>query len=599
MTSSTATSTASSAASTTPATSSTASSTASSAPSTAPATSSTANSTASSAASTAPATSSTATSAASSAASTATSTASSAASSADSSAVSSAAPSSAATTAPELVVQFLDTATGKAIKPALTLTGAKLGATYDLAADTTLPEYTFDAAVSGALTGTYTAGTKTINLCFTPEPKAGTITVDYLDQNGQPLLPASTINGQVNDSYALEPTQIPFYTYTGLGTGSLPISGKLGAKAGDILLTYQADTAKAEVEFIDGTTKKVLETYPLSGLVGTASTYSPDATINFYEKEGYEVAGDDFPDAGAYFLDPNYTPKYAITLTHRTTTLTPDSHVAAPALAKLGLTKTVTETIDYVDADGQELAPASLETVTFTRNATIDDVTDAVTYSAWKPETKPTFTAAEAPAIDGYTPEEAATPASAVTPTTADLTERIVYDTDSTTAATTPTTAPTDTATVTAKTPTATAKTTPVAKLPTAKAAKPASKPAKPIKLATTKTAKMGTKSVATGKTLHLIRPTTTKALAKPMAMATVPVYNAQGQIIGSTRSPLAKPTPGKHFVGKTGSYRHLAAGLPQTNESSAAPTGFLGLLMLALSGLFGFLGFGKQRHEH
>ncbi len=482
------------------------------------------------------------------------------------------------------------------------MTGAKLGATYDLSADTTLPEYTFDAAVSGALTGTYTAGTKTINLCFTPEPKAGTITVDYLDQNGQPLLPASTINGQVNDSYALEPTQIPFYTYTGLGTGSLPISGKLGAKAGDILLTYQADTAKAEVEFIDGTTKRVLETYPLSGLVGTASTYTPDATINFYEEEGYQVASDDFPDAGAYFLDPNYTPTYAITLTHKTTTLTPDSPVAAPALSKLDLTKTVTETIDYVDDAGQELAPASLETVTFTRNATIDNVTDEVTYSAWKPETKPTFTAAEAPTIDGYTPETTATPASAVTPATTDLTERIVYDADSTPATTTPTTAPTDTATVTGtttKAPTATAKTTPAAKLPTAKAIKPAPKTVKSIKLATTKTAKPGTKSAATGKTLHLIRPTTTKTLAKPMATATVPVYNAQGQIIGSTRSPLAKPTAGKHFAGKAGTYRHLAAGLPQTSEASAAPTGFLGLLMLALSGLFGFLGFGKKRHEH
>jgi len=648
-TSSTATSTASSAASTAPATSSTATSAASSAASTASATSSTATSAISSAASTAPATSSTATSAASSAASTApvtSSTATSAASSAastapatSSSAATSTAANDTATTAPQVIVQFLSTATGKAIKPAVTLTGAKVGDPYDLTGDTSLAEYTFDATVSGPVTGTYTTQPQTIKLCFTPEPIAGTVTVYYLDQDGQSILPATTIKGQVGDHYSITPAPIEYYTYTNLGSGSLPLSGQLTAQAGNILLAYQGSYAKAIVKIVDGTTNQVLETNTLSGIMGTISPYSAADSIAFYESQGYQLANDNVPAAGVSFLRPDYTPTYTVTLTHNLTTITPTSPLDPAQLADLDLTKMVTQTINYVDANGDVLAPATTSSVTFNRDITLDDVTGIATYSAWTPTTTPSFATVTAPTVSGYTPEEATVAASAVTPTSADQTAEIVYDADvtptepvvttptssaatSTTAPTQPTVTPTTTPkATTTSTPTTTAKVTPTVTKPESTTKKTMTKAAptiktmtekktstKPTTLATTKVAtKPTTKSVAmakitpTAKTIRLTRPTTTPTVAQPIATKSTAVYNDRGQLIGTSRTPMAKTVAEKRLSPARHDHeRPLATGLPQTSEANPKSTGFFGLLMLGLSSLLGMLGLGRrQRHNN
>jgi len=630
-TSSTATSTASSAASTAPATSSTATSAASSAASTASATSSTATSAISSAASTAPATSSTATSAASSAASTAPATSSSAATST--------AANDTATTAPQVIVQFLSTATGKAIKPAVTLTGAKVGDPYDLTGDTSLAEYTFDATVSGPVTGTYTTQPQTIKLCFTPEPIAGTVTVYYLDQDGQSILPATTIKGQVGDHYSITPAPIEYYTYTNLGSGSLPLSGQLTAQAGNILLAYQGSYAKAIVKIVDGTTNQVLETNTLSGIMGTISPYSAADSIAFYESQGYQLANDNVPAAGVSFLRPDYTPTYTVTLTHNLTTITPTSPLDPAQLADLDLTKMVTQTINYVDANGDVLAPATTSSVTFNRDITLDDVTGIATYSAWTPTTTPSFATVTAPTVSGYTPEEATVAASAVTPTSADQTAEIVYDADvtptepvvttptssaatSTTAPTQPTVTPTTTPkATTTSTPTTTAKVTPTVTKPESTTKKTMTKAAptiktmtekktstKPTTLATTKVAtKPTTKSVAmakitpTAKTIRLTRPTTTPTVAQPIATKSTAVYNDRGQLIGTSRTPMAKTVAEKRLSPARHDHeRPLATGLPQTSEANPKSTGFFGLLMLGLSSLLGMLGLGRrQRHNN
>ena len=59
-----------------------------------------------------------------------------------------------------------------------------------------------------------------------------------------------------------------------------------------------------------------------------------------------------------------------------------------------------------MDANGKQLAPSVTQTITFTRNATVNEVTGQVTYTDWQPSGNDDYNAVESPAIKGYTPTQ-------------------------------------------------------------------------------------------------------------------------------------------------------------------------------------------------
>ena len=163
-------------------------------------------------------------------------------------------------------------------------------------------------------------------------------------------------------------------------------------------VTYNLDKEKATVSYIDITTGKVLSTDDLTGDLDSASNYNPQAMIDKYESEGYQFIKSDYPTDGRVFSQDGIVHHYIIQLKEKTMNYTPDNNPK-----NLDLTKTVTRTINYVDANDKQLAPSVTQTVTFTRNATVNEVTGEVTYSNWQPIGSDSYNAVNSPFIKGYT----------------------------------------------------------------------------------------------------------------------------------------------------------------------------------------------------
>ncbi|MGQ2283343.1 mucin-binding protein, partial [Apilactobacillus kunkeei] len=68
---------------------------------------------------------------------------------------------------------------------------------------------------------------------------------------------------------------------------------------------------------------------------------------------------------------------------------------------KDSLSKTVTRTINYVDQNGNKIHPSTTQTVTFTRYATVDEVTGEVVYGNWKSK-ESSWKSFNTPLVSGY-----------------------------------------------------------------------------------------------------------------------------------------------------------------------------------------------------
>ena len=88
------------------------------------------------------------------------------------------------------------------------------------------------------------------------------------------------------------------------------------------------------------------------------------------------------------------------------------------------LNKTVTREVTITDPTGKK--STTTQTVTFTRGATVDEVTNEVTYDDWSENGKHTFDKVEVPSVPGYT-ASGEVPEVVVTPETQSTTVTITY----------------------------------------------------------------------------------------------------------------------------------------------------------------------------
>src|SRR5699024_5635486 len=86
------------------------------------------------------------------------------------------------------------------------------------------------------------------------------------------------------------------------------------------------------------------------------------------------------------------------------------------------LNKTITRTIKIITPDGQ--IKMVEQTAKLTRTADVDEVTGAVTYSAWSTGEWPSYVV---PSVPGYTPSRAAVASAMVDAATLDQTIMITY----------------------------------------------------------------------------------------------------------------------------------------------------------------------------
>ncbi|MBU7494455.1 mucin-binding protein [Lactiplantibacillus pentosus] len=212
-----------------------------------------------------------------------------------------------------------------------------------------------------------------------------------------------------------------------------------------IVITYAPQAMTATVTFIDATSGQTLTAIPVTGDYGTTSTYSPAAQITAYEQQGYRLADSDVPTTGIQFDQVGTPRNYTVKLTHRLTTVTPsepgtpgqpidgdnpDGPKYPAGTGSTDLTMSKQRTITYVYADGRTAAPTATQNVAFYRNATVDQVTQRVTYSDWltaDAATTGSYAAMTSPTIVGYTPDTARVASVDVGATAADTQAVVTY----------------------------------------------------------------------------------------------------------------------------------------------------------------------------
>ncbi|RDX59117.1 LPXTG cell wall anchor domain-containing protein [Fructilactobacillus sanfranciscensis] len=206
----------------------------------------------------------------------------------------------------------------------------------------------------------------------------------------------------------------------------------------DTTITYTADKQKGSVSYVDDTTGKTLKTDSISGTTGSKSSYSTSGSIADYKKQGYELVTDGYP-ADLTFdnndtTDQNFTVhlKHQLTSVNPTNPQTPGKPVDPnnpDGTAESDLVKTINRTIHYKYANGKKVAPDVVETTTFKRNASFDQVTGKVTYTNWN-EPSHLFDKVDSPVIKGYTPNVNNVSSLTVNPDSKDSNVTVIYNAD-------------------------------------------------------------------------------------------------------------------------------------------------------------------------
>ena len=321
-------------------------------------------------------------------------------------------------------------------------------------------------------------------------------------------------------------------------------------------VTYDLDKEKATVSYVDITTGKVLSTDDLTGDFGTASAYDPQTVIDKYESEGYQFVKSDYPANGEVFGQDGVVQHYIVQLKEKTANYTPDNNPK-----NLDLTKTVTRTINYVDANGKQIAPSVTQTITFTRNATVNEVTGQVTYTDWQPSGNDDYNAVDSPVVKGYTPTQKAVEAeNNVSVNSTDQVVNVVYTAD--------------------------------------KPATPEHKPSEPAKKPQAPVEKPADHVQPSKKPVQTAKPAAGQSSKVETVKKAVSTKQASSANEGTVRvaeqsTAIEKQTPNNSAAQPNESKNTL----PQTGEDSANHSLF-GELLIALSGLLGFFGIGKRKKD-
>lgn len=188
------------------------------------------------------------------------------------------------------------------------------------------------------------------------------------------------------------------------------------------VVTYNPDTQKAVVKYIDDTDQKQLSATDLSGYSDRDSGYSTKSTIDNYIKQHYVLVSDDTNGQNVvYDHDDSKDQVYEVHFKHGT------------EAANESRTKNLT--VHYVYAgglvrNGKAADDQHAESLTFNRTGVKDLVTNEIAWDAWD-RTSQTFDEIKSPAISGYTPNQVAINSIDVSADSPALTEKtVIYSAD-------------------------------------------------------------------------------------------------------------------------------------------------------------------------
>ena len=189
--------------------------------------------------------------------------------------------------------------------------------------------------------------------------------------------------------------------------------------------------ATVTVNYVDSVTGKTVHTDTVKGFATHASDYTTQNEIGNLVKQGYVLAKDNVPSSIKLTEDPQ---NYSVILVHGISKVTHDKPIAPDTpisntnqkmpkgVDKDDLNREITRTITVIDPHtGQHVTK---QVAKLFRDATVDNVTGAVTYTDWNNATWNEFTT---PVVAGYTPSQNNVPVETVTPETKDSTITITY----------------------------------------------------------------------------------------------------------------------------------------------------------------------------
>ena len=297
----------------------------------------------------------------------------------------------------------------------LSAVGTKtITATYD-AADPVNQNYTITV-----VPGTLTIGDIAVQYLYEHTDAAGKTQVDSTATGTATHGSDATATDYLTYSTAEKPKT--GYTLVSDDTGVAP-NGTLANSGGTVTYIYLANTETATVAYVDQTTGATIKTEPLQGAYGTTDTYTTADKIAAYENAGYELVSSTFPTTGVVYDEDGTVKSYTVTLKHKFVTVTPDNpgtpdqpiDPANPDGPKYpagttaaDLTTSVSQTIKYQYQNGDSAATDNVQTVTFKRSATVDEVDGTLVYTAWLTGDAATgrYVTVTSPVITGYTADK-------------------------------------------------------------------------------------------------------------------------------------------------------------------------------------------------
>ena len=185
------------------------------------------------------------------------------------------------------------------------------------------------------------------------------------------------------------------------------------------------------VNYVDTNTGKTVHSDTVKGFATHTPDYSTKSEIDQLVDEGYVLTKDNVPTSIKLTEDPQ---NYTVTLVHGISKVTHDNPVKPDTPIKgtsqkmpkgvdeNDLNRSITRRITVVDPHTGK--KTTTQVAKLFRDATVDNVTGQVTYTAWN---KATWDKFETPVVAGYTPSQNDVPEVQVTPSTKDNAVTITY----------------------------------------------------------------------------------------------------------------------------------------------------------------------------
>ena len=177
-----------------------------------------------------------------------------------------------------------------------------------------------------------------------------------------------------------------------------------------VTVTYTPNKEHAVINYVDSTNGNIVHSDTVNGTYGQTVTYDPSAEEATLQNQGYTISSTDFPSNGMItFNVDGYVPTYTVYLNHSKTTYTPQNNPNN----QYNLTDTIKRTIHYQYNNGNSIPtiPDVVDTITYHRNAIVDNITHTVTYTPWVADDNVTsFPEHTSPSLTGYTPDQPTVP---------------------------------------------------------------------------------------------------------------------------------------------------------------------------------------------